>query len=673
MGKVLNSKKESRRRVRRAVLKSLKVVTDRSDTVTDNQQEIVPMIPLQTDSNVNVDNSQTEDDDSNEGEIFNIDRSLTDESVDQNSNIGSDICQQSTKTTLDLRDQLKDWSVVFNITQRALSANLKIFKSLGHDLPSDARTLLNTPRKSKVFQCEDGTYYYAGIFRNLEIMMSKLNFDIGDTFYIDFNIDGLPLSRSSRSDLWPILGRIYNTKFKSDVFLIGAFHGTSKPNDLNLFFENFVREVLELYQGFNIGGKKYNIFIGKFICDSPATSFIKCIKQFNGYFGCGKCRQEGEGLVGKTIFPDIDCELRTDENFRQRVDYEHHLDTSPLEQVVGMVSQFVLDYMHLVCLGVMKKLIYLWQKGPFSCRLSAANIRKLSLEIMIICKQFPSDFNRKVRKIEDYHFWKATEFRNFLLYVGPVVLQNILPKKYYQHFLLFSAAITILINPSCENDIDIAELMLKKFVTSFALLYGVEHMVYNVHNLSHLAAEARANGRLDEFSAFPYENHLGKIKRIVRKNDRPMEQISNRNEERLDLIKVFPIVTKQPVPFGEILGTDDNDHFDTFWSGIGFQGGKIKTDSKNNAVLLNNNKSMIIDFVASKNNEMFVIGKLIKNTFPLYSVMGLTSHYLNISFGTVSVDMCVIPISMIKRKCLAFSHKKYICTIPLLHSLDELL
>lgn len=54
MGKVLNSKKESRRRVRRAVLKSLKVVTDRSDTVTDNQQEIVPMIPLPTDSNVNV-------------------------------------------------------------------------------------------------------------------------------------------------------------------------------------------------------------------------------------------------------------------------------------------------------------------------------------------------------------------------------------------------------------------------------------------------------------------------------------------------------------------------------------------------------------------------------------------------------------------------------------------
>lgn len=325
MGKVL-SNKESRRRIKRAVLKSLKVVNANTH-ITGGGTGIEQITVFPTESNEggsNVENSSNEE---YEIDFFN----QSSESMNAEMFLDKDF-----KTTVNLCDDLKDWSVVYNITQRALSANLKIFKSVGHDLPSDARTLLKTPRKSKVVRTQDGTYYYANLFRNLKILLSKLDFDIGD-MYIDFNIDGLPLSRSSRSDLWPILARVYNTKFKSDVFLIGGYHGISKPKDLNLFFKHFVREILDLNEGFYIGDKKYNICIGRFICDAPATSFIKCIKQFNGYFGCGKCRQEGEGLVGKTIFPEIDCDLRTDENFRQRVDYEHHLSDSPLEPVVGKV------------------------------------------------------------------------------------------------------------------------------------------------------------------------------------------------------------------------------------------------------------------------------------------------------------------------------------------------
>lgn len=30
------------------------------------------------------------------------------------------------------------------------------------------------------------------------------------------------------------------------------------------------------------------------ICDSPARSFVLGIKQFNSYFGCGKCIEEGD-------------------------------------------------------------------------------------------------------------------------------------------------------------------------------------------------------------------------------------------------------------------------------------------------------------------------------------------------------------------------------------------
>jgi len=37
----------------------------------------------------------------------------------------------------------------------------------------------------------------------------------------------------------------------------------------------------------------------------------------------------------------------------------------------------------------------------------------------------PNDFVRRPRSIRDVKQWKAVEFRNFLLYTGPVVLRDI--------------------------------------------------------------------------------------------------------------------------------------------------------------------------------------------------------------------------------------------------------
>ena len=51
------------------------------------------------------------------------------------------------------------------------------------------------------------------------------------------------------------------------------------------------------------------------------------------------------------------CPLRSDASFRARADEEHHIGTSVLENLIGfdMVNNFPLDYMHLVCLGVVRK------------------------------------------------------------------------------------------------------------------------------------------------------------------------------------------------------------------------------------------------------------------------------------------------------------------------------
>ncbi len=55
------------------------------------------------------------------------------------------------------------------------------------------------------------------------------------------------------------------------------------------------------------------------------------------------------------------------------------------------------------------------------------------------------EFSRKSRSLSELARWKATELREFLLYTGPIVLKNVLPKRLFEHFLLFHVAVKLLV------------------------------------------------------------------------------------------------------------------------------------------------------------------------------------------------------------------------------------
>ena len=61
-------------------------------------------------------------------------------------------------------------------------------------------------------------------------------------------------------------------------------------------------------------------------------------------------------------FPRTNAPLRTNSTFRNRKDPDHHNCTSPLEQLpINMVLCFpIADALHLLDLGVMKKLLTSW-------------------------------------------------------------------------------------------------------------------------------------------------------------------------------------------------------------------------------------------------------------------------------------------------------------------------
>ena len=99
-----------------------------------------------------------------------------------------------------------------------------------------------------------------------------------------------------------------------------------------------------------------------FICDAPARAFVKQMKSHNGYSGCDKCTQVGVWR-NKMTYPEMNAMLRSDEDFALMSDTDHHLQPSPLTGIVQMVTQFPIDYMHLCCLCVTRKLILFWMKA----------------------------------------------------------------------------------------------------------------------------------------------------------------------------------------------------------------------------------------------------------------------------------------------------------------------
>ena len=158
---------------------------------------------------------------------------------------------------------------------------------------------------------------------------------------------------------------------------------------------------------------------------------------------------------------------------------------------------------------------------------------QLSDSLHSLAQYIPSDFSRKCRSAHEVLRWKATEFRLFLLYLGPLVLSNILPLPLYNHFMLLNVALTILIDPVfSKNCLEYAHNLLVLFVNEGKRLYGKGFLVYNAHCLIHFSKDVQMLGPLDNFSCFTFENLLGQLKKMIRKPQFPTQQIVRRLGER---------------------------------------------------------------------------------------------------------------------------------------------
>jgi hypothetical protein len=180
-----------------------------------------------------------------------------------------------------------------------------------------------------------------------------------------FNIDGLPLFKSSNTQLWPILGIAEVSRNRSSPFVVGVLCGSSKPSLCSEFLSDFVAELTEVCSsGIAINELVFQVKKVLFICNAPARSWLKRIKPHNSYHACERCEVKGTYVSRRVVYTDLDQEARTDEKFAEKAYVRTgHQEVSILETTgtvvpLGMVTGFVLDYMHLVLLGVTRRLLY---------------------------------------------------------------------------------------------------------------------------------------------------------------------------------------------------------------------------------------------------------------------------------------------------------------------------
>lgn len=461
------------------------------------------------------------------------------------------------------------------------------------------------------------------------------------------------------------MASVENINIYTLPFVIGIFHGMHKPNNANEFLQKFVDEFIVLSEsGIIVSDKKYTVTLNAILCDAPARSFITFTKGHTGYFSCSRCTQEGDFIRNRVVFPEICNTLRTDDTFRNRNQIEHHTGDSILERLsIGMVSQIPVDYMHSVCLGVTKRLLQLWIRGHKNIRLSAENVKSVSRYLIAIKSSITSEFARKPRTLDDVDRWKATEFRQFLLYTGIVIMKSILTPICYNHFLALSIAIRILIDEQqCVKYNAYANSLLSWFVSNFGNIYGHEYISYNVHNLLHLATDVQKFGSLDNISCFKYENHMQKLKIKLHQSGVPLEEISNRLCEESQLPIVSHEIEKYPVVYKK------NKEI----SYLQFKCFKIAENEVDNCVLTSENYLVFIRKILEENNVLYIRAQRFLNPESVFKTP-CSSQILGIFLisNITNFDIITLPVTQITRKCLKIKNlheeNSYV-TIPMLHN-----
>ena len=104
----------------------------------------------------------------------------------------------------------------------------------------------------------------------------------------------------------------------------------------------------------------------------------------------------------------------------------------------------------------------------------------------------------------------------------------------YQHFLFFFVVMRLLLSHSpTSSQMVFANQCLKKYFYEFGVIYGDQHLVFNLHNLIHLTDDCVFyEASLNDINDFPFENYLFQMKNDIQGTVKPLAQFCRRQAEK---------------------------------------------------------------------------------------------------------------------------------------------
>lgn len=329
--------------------------------------------------------------------------------------------------------------------------------------------------------------------------------------------------------IWPVQLAITSLPpaIRMDVdclLLAGVWLGPVKPN-MKLILEPIIDIINQIDIEINISGStkhlKAKLLLGVF--DLPAKAMALNTVQFNGKHGCPYCLDEGIHVSHRRLYlPNDTHEPRKMRNMIQWADQAEQLDKpvngvkghSVLSPHINLIKSVPVDYMHAVLEGVTKTLFNCWFDSKNHAYRFYLGRQVEDIDRALLRIKPPHEFRRTPRSIRSCKYWKASEYRAWLLFYSIPTLANYLPLDHLHHLSLLVTTMHILLGDKISSsDIKLAHLMLKRFYQLIPQLYPQRVCSANVHSLIHLCECVCRCGPLWCYSAFGFENMNGYIKK----------------------------------------------------------------------------------------------------------------------------------------------------------------
>ena len=195
-----------------------------------------------------------------------------------------------------------------------------------------------------------------------------------------------------------------------------------------------------------------------------------------------------------------------------------------------------------------------------------------------------------------------------------------------------------------------------------------------MHGVTHLANDVNNFGCLDKLSAFPFENYLGCLKRLVRQPTFPLVQVikrllemSNIHTPHIHLPLSFPALRQNhlrgPVITGELYEpcTQDGEvHCRSYCTGV---------RHSNNCIQVGNKVGIAQNIIRSSSG-IYIIHKRFSSYEPLFDYPADSTQLGIYRVSHLGNTLHVNGINNVCYRCVSFSHKDKYAVIPLLHSFN---